>query len=192
LSLSLLLFLGPVVILLLLFVWLLRKSNGQVGAASVGSLEEEFGGSHVTYLRQARQALSKEDYDFVSGKIPREMQRRMRQERKRIALSYLLALRGEFHKLLRTARVIAALSPEITGVQELERLRLTAIFLLRYRILWISLRAGFAPLPQISNLSNLLSGLSVRLEAAMKELGERAAQVTEIVSSDHRRRIHPV
>jgi hypothetical protein len=192
LSLSLLLFLGPVVILLLLFVWLLRKSNGQAGAASVGSLEEEFGGSHVTYLRQVRQAFSKEDYDFVSGKISQEMQRRMRQERKRIALSYLLALRGEFHKLLRTARVIAALSPEITGVQELERLRLTAIFLLRYRILWISLWAGFVPLPQISNLSNLLSGLSVRLEAAMKELGERAAQVTEMVSSDHRRRIHPV
>jgi len=43
-----------------------------------------------------------------------------------------------------------------------------------------------------SNLSNLLSGYSVRLEEAMKELGERAAIVAEMVSSPDRRSIHPV
>lgn len=55
----------------------------------------------------------------------------------------------------------------------------------------LGLQAGFTPLPQIGNLSNLLSGYSVRLEEAMKQLGERAAIVAEMVSAPDRRRIHP-
>lgn len=180
-----------VAILLFLFVWSLRKFSTQTDRVSARSLEEESEGSHITYLPQIRQALSETDYDFVSGKIPQEMRRQMRRERRRIALSYLSALRGEFSRLLRTARAIAALSPEVAPVQEFERLRLTLNFLVRYRIIWVSLWIGFTPLLQVSDLSNLLSGLSVRLEAAMKELGERAAQVAEMVSAPDRRRIHP-
>ena len=89
--------------------------------------------------------------------------------------------------------VIATLSPQIGVAQEFERLRLRVSFLWKYRVIWLSLRAGFAPLPQVSDLSNLLSGYSVRLEEAMKEMGERAALVAEmVVSSSDRRRIHPV
>jgi len=109
-----------------------------------------------------------------------------------VALAYLSALRGDFQSLLRMARVIAVLSPEVAAVQEFERLRLTVNFLWRYRIIRMSVWAGYAPLPQMDGLSNLISGFSVRLEAAMKELGERAALVAEMVSSPDRRRIHPV
>lgn len=116
----------------------------------------------------------------------------MRQERRRVALAYLSALRGDFDTLLGMARVIAALSPEVAAAQEFERLRLTVNFLWRYRIIRMSVWAGYAPLPQMDGLSNLISGFSVRLEAAMKELGERAALVAEIVSSRDRRRVHPV
>jgi len=35
------------------------------------------------------------------------------------------------------------------------------------------LLAGFVTVPQLDGLSDLVSGLSVRMEAAMKELGER-------------------
>ncbi|HEY6943508.1 MAG TPA: hypothetical protein VI431_00105 [Candidatus Acidoferrum sp.] len=109
-----------------------------------------------------------------------------------MALSYLLALRQDFEELMHVARVIAKLSPEVGVAQEFERLRLRANFLWRYRIIWMSLQLGLTPLPQISDLSNLLSGLSVRLEEAMRELGERAALVAELASSPDRRRIHPV
>lgn len=95
-------------------------------------------------------------------------------------------------QLLHTARVIAALSPEVAAGQEFERVLLTVNFLWRYRMIRMSLWVGFAPLPQLSDLSNLLSGYSVRLEEAMKELGERAALVAEMASSPDRRRIHPV
>lgn len=116
----------------------------------------------------------------------------MRRERRQVALSYLSALRAEFERLLHTARVVAALSTEVAAGQELERTLLTVNFLWRYRLARMSVWAGFTPLPQISDLSNLLSAYSVRLEEAMKEMGERAALVAEMVSSPDRRRIHPV
>jgi len=116
----------------------------------------------------------------------------MRRERRQVALDYLSALLAEFDRLLRTARVIAALSPEVAAGQELERILLTAKFLSRYRMIRLSLWTGFTPLSQISDLTNLLSAYSVRLEEAMRELGERAADVAEMVSSPDRRRIHPV
>ena len=95
-------------------------------------------------------------------------------------------------QLLRTARVIATLSPEVAAGQELERVFLMFNFLWRYRVIRVSVWVGLAPLPQLSDLSNLLSGYSVRLEEAMKEMGERAALVAEMASSPDRRRIHPI
>jgi hypothetical protein len=56
----------------------------------------------------------------------------------------------------------------------------------------VTLLAGWAPMAQIGTLSDLLSGLSVRLEAAMKELGERAALAAELASFPDRRRINSV
>ena len=116
----------------------------------------------------------------------------MRRERKQVALGYLAALREELVRLLRTAKIIASLSPKVAPKQELERVLLAANFLWRYRLIRLSVWAGFAPLPQINDLGNLLSGYSVHLEEAMKEMGERAAMVAEMVSSPDRRRIHPV
>lgn len=185
-------FLGLIGLLLFLFVWALRTPKRRATGFSDWSIPEDAGRSHVAFLPQIRQALAKTDYQFVSERAPREVRRRMRRERRHVALAYLSALRGEFDGLLRTARVIAALSPEVAAVQEFERLRLTVKFQWQYRILWMSVWAGYAPLPQINDLSILLSGLNVRLEAAMKELGERAALVAEMVSSSDLRRIHPV
>lgn len=116
----------------------------------------------------------------------------MRRERRKVALAYLAALRAELDQLLRTAKAIAALSSEVAAGQELERMILTLNFLWRYRLIRMSVRAGFTPLPQLNELSNLLSGYSVRLEIAMRELGERAAIVADLVSSPDRRGIHPV
>jgi hypothetical protein len=191
-NLFLYLFFGLIGFLLFLFLWAIRNSKGRTSMASGRSIPEDFGRSHISHWPQIRQALAKTDYEFVSNRAPREVLQRMRRERRRVALAYLSALRGDFDELLGMARVIAVLSPEVAAVQEFERLRLTVNFLWRYRIIRMSMWAGYAPLPQMDSLGNLISGLSVRLEAAMKELGERAALVAEIVSSPDRRRIHPV
>jgi hypothetical protein len=141
----------------------------------------------MTYLPQIRQALAKKDIDFLSKNAPREVLKRVRWERRRVALAYLGALRGDFQDLLRMARVIAVLSPELAAVHEFERLRLTATFACRCEMIRWKLLAGIAPAPQLEGLSDLVSGLSVRMEAALKELGERAAVAAEMASSMNRR-----
>ncbi len=189
---SLYLFFGLIGLLIFLFVWAIRNSKRHASRSRGRSIPEDFARSHISHWPQIRQALVKTDYEFVSNQAPQEVLRRMRQERRRVALAYLSALRGDFDTLLGMARVIAVLSPEVAAAQEFERLRLTVNFLWRYRIIRMSVWIGYAPLPQMDGLSNLISGLSVRLEAAMKELGERAALVAELVSSPDRRRVHPV
>jgi hypothetical protein len=188
-NLSLLLFLGIVAGLLLLLAWALRgprarKNRGAVSGAFDGSEK-----LHVNHLPQIRQALDTADYKFLAEKGGPALQRRVRRERRDVALGYLSALRLEFEDLLRMAGIIAKLSPEIAALQEFERLRLTAKFLLRYEMIRIRLHVGVVPLPQLDALGNLISGLSVRLEAAIKELGERAALAAELSSPPHRRGI---
>src|SRR6266704_3212419 len=118
---------------------------------------------------------------------PRGVQRRIRRERVGIALAYLAALRGDFESLVRMARVIALLSPEVVATREFERLGLIAKFVWRYQMIRWKLLAGFAPMAQLDGLSDLVSGLSVRMEAALNELGERAAAAAELASSMNRR-----
>ena len=185
-------FLIIVALLLTVFVWSLRSTNRQTVPFSSSGVLHDFQASHVMHLPQIRRALAPTDYAFVSKKISPKALRQMRRERRQVALTYLSALRAEFDRLMRTARVMAALSPEVTTGQEMQRIFLTVSFLWRYRATRLILRAGFAPLPQLSDLSNVLSSFSVRLEEAMREMGERAAVVAEVVSSPDRRRVHPV
>ena len=186
-------FFAIVGILLVVFVWSLRNAKRDVPSDGMPlAIPQSFQGSHVSHLPQVWRALTPADFEFASKKIPREALRRMRRERRQVALAYLSALRAELDQLLRTARVVAALSPEVAAGQELERVLLMAKFLWRYRVIRISVWSGFMPLSQLSVLSNMLSGYSVRLEEAMKEMGERAALVADMVSSPDRRRIHPV
>lgn len=185
--------LGAIVaVLLLLLIWALRGSGQRGDSRTVSKEFEEGGHAHVNFLPQIQQALKREDIEFLARAGVGGLRGRVSRERRRVALSYLLALRQDFENLMRISRVIAALSPKIAVVQELERFRLTVNFQWRYRMVWISLWAGYAPLPQMNDLSNLLSGYSVRLEGAMKELGERAATAAEMVSSPDRRRVHPI
>jgi hypothetical protein len=187
------LFFAIVGILFVVFVWSLRGPKTHApSVASPSAIPQDPPVSHISHLPQIRRALAPADLEFASKRIPREALRRMRRERRQVALTYLSALRAELDTLLHTARVIAALSPEVAAGQEFERVLLTVNFVWRYRMIRISVRAGLTPLPQLNHLSNMLSAYSVRLEEAMQELGERAALVAEMVSSPDRRRIHPV
>ena len=138
---------------------------------------------HATHLPQIRQALSETDDEFLTKRGSSVLRRRVHHERRRVVLGYLRELRRDFEKQLQIARIIAVLSPEVTAVQEWERLRLTLKFIWQYEIIRMQLQAGLAPLPRLSGLANVVSGLSVRMESAIKELGERAAMATELASA---------
>ena len=184
-NLTLILFFGFVALLLLALGWALRKPrNARNLPTDPDALEE--GQRHVDYLPQIRQALAAADYDFLSRRASRGALQRVRKDRRGIALAYLTALRGDFQSLLRMASVIAVLSPEVAAAHEFERLRLTTKFAWQYQMIRWKLMAGFAPLPQLDGLSALVSGLSVRMEAALKELGERAALTAELASPMNR------
>ncbi len=176
-------------LLLLLFGWSVRSPKRPAPRSPCVGAVDECERKHIAYLPQIRQAFSKADYEFLSKNAPVDVLRRVRRERQRVALGYLAALRDDFQSLLQMARVIAVLSPELEAVHEFERLRLTAKFTCQYHMIRWKLLGGAAPVPQLKGLSDLVSGLSVRIEAAMKELGERAAVAAELASSMNRRRL---
>lgn len=174
-------------LLLILFAWSLRTPSHPVPRSAPTGPDNECGRRHMTYLPQIRQAFADVDFEFLAKKASREVVRRVRRERRAVALAYLAGLHEDFQSLLRMAQAIATLSPELAVVQEFERLRLTAKFAWQYQMIRWRLLADIAPMPQLHGLSDLVSGLSVGIEAALKELGERAAVATELASSMNRR-----
>jgi hypothetical protein len=170
-------------LLLILFAWSVRVHSRPVPPSIDSGADDESRHRHMAYLPQIRQAFTDADFDFLSKNASREVLRRVRRERRGVALAYLAALRADFQSLLRMARAIAMLSPDLAAIQEFERIRLTAKFAWQYQMIRWKLLAGIAPMPQLHGLSDLVSGFSVRIEAALKELGERAAAATELASS---------
>jgi hypothetical protein len=147
--------------------------------ASFGELDHR----HVTYFPQVRQAMDPHDFLFLALRGSRRLGRRVRRERREIVFAYLQCLRNDFLKLWRLARVAASLSPQVGAAQEFARLRLGLTFSVRYEMVRIKLLCGFAPLPELGSLSEVVGRLSIRLESAMRDLGERAALGTKLASS---------
>jgi hypothetical protein len=180
-------YLTLVALLLLLLGWALRTPRKRGGINVGPGALEETGQRHVTYLPQIRQALAPADFEFLASRVSGKLTRRVRKERRQVALIYLSAVQEDFQRLLRLARVIALLSPEVVATEESERLRLSVQFTLRYQMIRAELLLGLAPLPQLSGLSQMVSRFAVRMETAITELGERAALATDLASSLERR-----
>jgi hypothetical protein len=175
-------------LVLVLLIWLLRDPRRLANSDDDLASKEELGRRHVTYFPQVRQAIDAEDFAFLASRGLPKLTDRVRKERRRVALAYLACLRGEFQKLWRLARVIASMSPQVGAAQEFARLRLGLAFSLRYEIIRIKFFFGLAPLPELGSLSEVVSRLSIRLETAMKNLGESAALASKLTSSLHNRR----
>lgn len=187
---SLVLIFGAVGLLVMLLAWAVRspRDDSRTGATCLEPIEEP-ARQHATYFGLIRQAMSHEDFEFLAARGPFHLVRRTHQERRRIALLYLENLRTDFQRLLRLAKIIAVLSPEIAASYEFERLRLTIRFGWRYRIVLLGLYAGHLLMPQLSGLSQVVSELAFRMESAMHELGERATVAAELASTLNRSRL---
>jgi hypothetical protein len=184
-------FFGFVAVLLVLLLWSLRSPKKQVYSSLDPATFQGPDRSHATYLSQIHRALAPADFEFLASRGSAGLARRVRKQRHRIALLYLSSVQEDFQKLLRLARVIAVLSPEVGAAQEFERLWLGVHFSLRCHMIRIRLFCGIATLPQLSGLSQMVSGFAVRMETAIAELGERAALATELTSSLESRDIRP-
>jgi hypothetical protein len=174
---------GITVALLLLLVWALR--GGRQSRGTPGRLEDGVE-SHVQYIPQIQQALSVEDRQYLLTKGGAHLMKAVERERRKATGEFLDALNGEFHRLLRLARVVAALSPEVEPMQEFERLRLTAVFQCRLQLVRARLTMGSAPSRELGELSDVVSRLNVRMESAIRILGERAALAADMLSAVER------
>lgn len=185
---NLALIVGAIAILLLALFWTLcsPRRDTLTDTSEIGPVEEPTR-PHATYFGVIRQAMSQQDFEFLATRAPVRLVRRAHRERQRIAMLYLADLRADFQRLLRLARVIAVLSPEVAASHEFQRLRLILRFSWRYRMVRFGLYAGLLLLPQLSGLSAMVSDLAFRMEAAMQELGDRAAVAAELASTLNRR-----
>jgi hypothetical protein len=167
-------------LLLLAMAWLVfSATRRQPRIVRDGSPEREC--LHVSNLPQIKQALADSDFIYLENQGYPVLAKRIRKERRRIALNYLTCLRGEFEKLLRLARMVAVMSPNVAVAQEVQGLRLSLEFSYRYYLIYFRLVTGIAPLQAIGSLSNMVSALTIRMETAMSELGERAALSAELL-----------
>jgi hypothetical protein len=167
-------------LLLLAIAWLaFSETRRKTEVARTGRGERE--GLHISHLPQIKQALTNSDFMYLKDQGYPALAKRIRKERRRIALSYLACLRVEFEKLLCLARMVAVMSPHVAVAQEVQGLRLNLEFSYRYYLIYFRLHSGVAPLDAIGNLSNLVSALTVRMETAISELGEQAALGPELL-----------
>lgn len=182
-SLSLLLLCFFAVALLALVALSLWATGRPFSSPRDPDVEGDSSQHHVTFFPQVRQAMAREDYAFLSSRGSRKLARRVRAERRAIALEYLFSLRQDFLRLWRLARVIAGLSSQVAAAQELARLHLVVGFLLRYELIRLGFVLGFAPLPELGSLNDLVGKLALRMEAAMQDLGEQSALAAKFASS---------
>lgn len=136
---------------------------------------------HTPHLPLIKQALVNLDFAYLNGRGYPALAKRIRKERRHIALGYLACLRLEFEKLLHLARMVAVMSPNVEVAQEVRGLRLNLEFTYRYYLIYFRLLSGVAPLEAIGNLSNMVSALTIRMETAMRELGEQAVLGAELL-----------
>lgn len=160
-------------LLLLAIVWLaFSGTRRKAEAVRDGRAEQRY--LHTPHLPQIKQALANLDLKYLKDRGYPLLAKRLRKERRHIALVYLACLRAEFGKLLHFARMVAVMSPNVDVAQEVQSLRLNLEFNYRYYLIYFRLVSGVAPSEAIGNLSNMVSALTIQMETAMRELGERA------------------
>jgi hypothetical protein len=180
---TLIVFSSLAVLLLAALIWALR-APGRIsrGNFDLNALEQP-GRRHATYLSLIRRASSGSDLAFLSKRGYTKLHARLHRERRKVVLLYLDQLRCDFDRLTKMARAVAALSPSVGVRQELERTQLSFEFLARYYAIRLAFGWGFVPIAQLSQLSQMVSELSIQMETSMKEFGERAAMAVRSASS---------
>ena len=141
---------------------------------------------HLSNMGPIRQCLDSADLRYALETGGARLAARLRRERRRIAFLYLEAIRRDYEQLLRIARVVALLSPEISGTDEMQRLRLALLFRMRFEMVKFRFLLGAVAVPQLTALGEMVSSLAIQMESAIARLGERAALAAELALESDR------
>jgi hypothetical protein len=162
-----------------LLFWALRGASQRKGHEhGLGALDKA--PRDLNNMPQIRQSMDPADFEFAKAKGGRHLETRLRRERRNVALLYLAAIRRDFEHSLRVARVIAVLSPEVSGSHEYERIRLAMIFRWRFQMTKARLLIGIIPQPQLLTVWRMAASIAMQMEETMAKLGERAALAAEL------------
>jgi len=134
---------------------------------------------HCTRLPQILQALNPEDERHLQSSGREDMASALRNDRQRIVLEYLDKLQEEFETLLEVSRILAVMSPELTAMQEFERLSLSVKFGISCSFLRWRLRLGLRPWNGFGRLSGMASSLARTVEQATSLISERSMRETQ-------------
>jgi hypothetical protein len=189
-SLPLLLFVLIAVALILLLAWAVRPPK-RVLLSVDDVLSALAGERHYARLPQILQSLRQDDTEFLCGDGHSELAARLRLERRRIALRYLTYLEDEFQLLLEASRILARIAPEITPVDEFERFKRNIRFVLSCVYLRCRLRLGLQPWNIFGTISDMEGELTLQLESATIQLGERASLISDFPLFLEKRRGNP-
>jgi hypothetical protein len=129
---------------------------------------------HYRYFPQVCRALSAEDARFLDLRAAPAARRAARQARRTVALQFLTGLRDDYQKLDRLARVLASLAPSANQRREAHRISLALKFGFRWRVVWLEIWSGAAPVSQLQSMAGLIGGLAAQMQTSMNTLQESA------------------
>lgn len=126
----------------------------------------EFFPIHCRYFPQVRHALSCEDAPYLAGRATRAVYRRWRKGVSRAGRMYLAALRDDYTRLNRLARLISLYSPQVRVRQEAELIRLNLQFQLLYAVVLWRFLLGLPAGHRLEQMASIIGSLGSRLEQA--------------------------
>jgi hypothetical protein len=174
-SLSVILLIFFAVLLVGLLAWALRPP-AHSSRPAVDVLEALRQPRHFSRMSHVLHSLRPEDTEYLSETGQLALMQTLRRQRRRIALSYLDQLQEEFEMLLEISRVLALMSPEVVGIEELERWKLSLAFAANCSFLKWRLRLGLEPLSGFALLSRMATDIARRLETATTRIAQEAVQ----------------
>ena len=175
---SLLFFLLFALVLLALLL-LATRSSKHPSSPSMDVFESLSQSRHCSRLSQILQTLRPEDTEYLQQIGQTALMQELRQQRRRIALIYLDRLQEEFETLLEISRALAVMSPEVVGMQELERWKLSAAFGINCAYLRWRLRLGLQAVSGFTLLSNMASEITRQLDNATARIAEATVRGAE-------------
>jgi hypothetical protein len=178
-SLSTVLFILFAILLVVLLAWASRPPKRQI-PSGLDVFEALSQSRHCLHLPQILQILHPEDTEYLRAGGHIELMRTVRQERRRVALSYLERLQEEFETLLEISRVLAVMSPEVVGMQEFERWKLSVAFGVNCAWLRWRLRLGLPPIAGLMQLTEMATKIVGELEAATSRVAEATVGGSEL------------
>lgn len=158
-------------------LWLLlgpqrRKLDPAAQALEIKSLLPR----HFQHFPQIGHTLKPDDQEFMRRRAPRELSTEWRKQRTRILRLYIRALAQDFRGLEQLARLVAALSPEVTRRQEWEWLLLGLQFRLLYRMTLLRVSLHRLPPDEMGRLAEMVTSLAMKLERWTDRLTEGLPQ----------------